>query len=225
MDTNLHLQSCLLQKNHKEFLSLFWLSRLASITVLFLSGYCRKRDREAYLQSSRKISQCLVKEEWPDITSWYFARLQRKWDSLTDTIKIGRQEASAFQELLQDKWLLALAPQALLSGEISEPFLCQVWCWEWVTSTAEQDLWLNPKWSFLIREMRIVYLLLLKILLQGTVKYNVYFQYIRVKKIQCTVHRSHSLVKHFNGQRMAIFPQALKRKKIRRKIYYCSVGD
>lgn len=40
----------------------------------FISGYCRRRDRGAYLQSSKKqISQCLVKE-WPEITSWYFAR-------------------------------------------------------------------------------------------------------------------------------------------------------
>lgn len=44
---------------------------------------------------------------------------------------------------------------------------------------------------------------------------------------KCVVLRSHFLMKHFNGQRMTVFPQALRRKisNFRGKIYYCSVGD
>lgn len=44
---------------------------------------------------------------------------------------------------------------------------------------------------------------------------------------KCIVLRLHFLMKHFNGQRMTVFPQALRRKisNFRGKSYYCSVGD
>lgn len=78
--------------------------------------------------------------------------------------------------------------------------------------------------------MKTVYLLLLKIIHQGTVKNNVYFQYIKVKKTQtfkCISLGSHFLMKNFNGQRMTVFPKALKRKisDCRGRIYYHSVAD